>query len=243
MVKLGNFFFRTRNYLFPFFYLILFLPFPRLSKSYGVVFLIGASIALLGQMVRMLTIGLVYIVRGGKNRRIYAEGLVTDGIFSHCRNPMYVGNVLLVIGMSVLSNSIFAMVVMIPLFILIYQAIIRAEETFLRDKFGPGFDAYCKRVNRWVPKLNGIGKTFSENDFNFKKVLFKEYNASFLWMMGATLLFVYNAYWVGMDISMQGLGPIFLVIITLLLLFYFTVRFFKKREQRKKRKLLEENVT
>ncbi|NNE77219.1 MAG: isoprenylcysteine carboxylmethyltransferase family protein, partial [Pricia sp.] len=91
MVKIGNFFFRTRNYLFPVFYVFLFLPFPRISEKYLPVFFIGLSIAVLGQLARMLTIGLVYIVRGGRNKRIYAEGLVTDGLFSHCRNPMYVG--------------------------------------------------------------------------------------------------------------------------------------------------------
>ena len=75
MVQLGNFFFRTRNYLFPVFYVFLFLPFARISEDYLTVFFIGLAIAIIGQLVRMLTIGLVYIVRGGRNRRIYAEGL------------------------------------------------------------------------------------------------------------------------------------------------------------------------
>jgi len=119
MVRIGNFFFRTRNYLFPVFYIFLFLPFRRISPDYMTVFYVGLGIALIGQLVRMLTIGMAYIVRGGRNRRIYAAGLVTDGLFSHCRNPMYVGNILLIIGMSILSNSLFAVLVMIPLFLFI----------------------------------------------------------------------------------------------------------------------------
>lgn len=232
MVKIGNFLFKTRNYLFPVFYVFLFLPFTRISENYTKVFFIGLAIAILGQLVRMLTIGLVYIVRGGRNRRIYADGLVTDGLFSHCRNPMYVGNILLIIGMSVLSNSLFAVLVMIPLFIFIYQAIVRAEENYLSNSYGAGFDIYCSQVNRWFPKLKGIRETFKSNDFNLKKVAFKEYNTSYLWMLGAVLLLAYNTNWLRTELDLKNEGVYFLVAIGVLTTLYFTIRFFKKRERR-----------
>lgn len=243
MVKIGNFFFRTRNYLFPVFYVFLFLPFARISEDYTTVFFIGLAIAIVGQLARMLTIGLVYIVRGGRNRRIYADGLVTDGLFSHCRNPMYVGNILLIIGMSILSNSLFAVVVMIPLFIFIYQAIVRAEEDYLRNSYGAGFDVYCAKVNRWIPELNGIVKTFSENDFNLKKVAFKEYNTSYLWMLGATLLLAYNTHWLKEKLNLENEGSYFLIAIAVLTVLYFTIRYFKKKEQRAIRERLANEQT
>lgn len=231
MVSIGNFFFRTRNYLFPVFYIFLFLPFKRITDDYLMIFLIGLSIAIIGQFVRMITIGLVYIVRGGKNRRIYAEGLVTDGLFSHCRNPMYVGNILLIVGMSILSNSLFAVIVMIPLFLFIYQAIVRAEEDYLRNSYGKGFDKYCSNVNRWFPKLKGAGKTFRENHFNFKKVAFKEYNTSYLWILGSISLFAYNVKWFNPLIFEKRLMW-YIVAICILTFFYFTIRFLKKRERK-----------
>ena len=229
MVRLGNFFFSTRNYLFPVFYVFLFLPFTRISENYLKIFYLGLIIAILGQLVRMLTIGLVYIVRGGRNRRIYAEGLVTDGLFSHCRNPMYVGNILLIIGMSILSNSLFAVLVMIPLFIFIYQCIVLAEEDYLRKAYGSGFDTYCSKVDRWLPNLKGIGKTFSENDFNLKKVAFKEYNTSYLWMLGATLLLGYNTYWFDGELALKKYGSYFGVAIVILTVLYCTTRYLKKK--------------
>jgi protein-S-isoprenylcysteine O-methyltransferase Ste14 len=232
MVRIGNFFFRTRNFLFPVFYVFLFLPFRRISPDYMTVFYAGLAVALAGQLVRMLTIGMAYIVRGGKNRRIYAAGLVTDGLFSHCRNPMYVGNILLVVGMSILSNSLFAVLVMIPLFLFIYQAITLAEENFLRDKFGTGFDDYCSQVNRWLPRLKGIGSTFRNNSFDFTKVLFKEYNSTFLWTFGATLLLAYNTYWFNENFSINQEGKCFLIALGVLLTLYFVVRFLKKRRSR-----------
>ena len=235
MVRIGNFFFRTRNYLFPVFYIFLFLPFRRISPDYMTVFYVGLGIALIGQLVRMLTIGMAYIVRGGRNRRIYAAGLVTDGLFSHCRNPMYVGNILLIIGMSILSNSLFAVLVMIPLFLFIYQAITLAEENFLRQKFGSGFDDYCSQVNRWLPNLKGIGNTFKSNSFDFTKVIFKEYNATFLWTFGATLLLAYNTYWFNRSFSLSEEGTCFLIAIAILFTLYFVIRFLKKRRSRLKR--------
>ena len=232
MVRIGNFFFRTRNYLFPVFYIFLFLPFRRISPDYMPVFYLGLAIALSGQLVRMLTIGMAYIVRGGRNRRIYADGLVTDGLFSHCRNPMYVGNILMIIGMSILSNSLFAVLVMIPLFLFIYQAITLAEENFLRQKFGSGFDDYCSQVNRWLPNLKGIGNTFKTNSFDLTKVIFKEYNATALWTFGATLLLAYNTYWFNRDFSLNEEGKCFLIAIAVLFSLYFVVRFLKKRRSR-----------
>ncbi len=94
MVKLGNFLFHYRNVLFPVFYLLLFVPSPLLFSNSLIAAVAGFVIAFIGQLIRALTIGLIYIVRGGKDRRIYAEGLVTEGIFFHCRNPLYVGNIL-----------------------------------------------------------------------------------------------------------------------------------------------------
>ncbi|WP_339713853.1 isoprenylcysteine carboxylmethyltransferase family protein [uncultured Kriegella sp.] len=242
MVKIGNFFFRTRNYLFPVFYVFLFLPFTRISENYTTVFFIGLAIVILGQLVRMLTIGLVYIVRGGRNRRIYAEGLVTDGLFSHCRNPMYVGNILLIIGMSVLSNSLFAVVVMIPLFMFIYQTIVQAEEAYLRNSYGGGFDNYCASTNRWIPRLKGIGDTFRKNDFDLKKVVFKEYNTTYLWMLGATLLLAYNTHWLSSKLTLKNKGLYFLIAIAVLTSLYFTIRFIKKRQKRERKKMAHEQT-
>ena len=105
----------------------------------------GLIITVTGQLIRGFTIGLAYIVRGGKEGKPYAEGLVTEGIFNHCRNPLYVGNILMLLGVGILANSLLYVAIVIPVFLFIYQAIVLAEEDFLRKKFGSGFDEYCKK--------------------------------------------------------------------------------------------------
>lgn len=195
MVAIGNFFFKYRNIIFILFYGALFLPSPTLfsEKSCGENFYwwpiaIGLFITVLGQLVRGATIGLAYIVRGGKEGKPYAEGLVTEGIFKHCRNPLYVGNILMLLGVGILANSLFYVTVMIPIFLFIYQAIVLAEENFLRGKFGTGFDDYCKDVNRWWPRLSGLGATLSSMEFSWKRWILKEHTTQYIWLAGIFLL-------------------------------------------------------
>ena len=127
MVPIGNFFFKYRNWLFIIFYALLFVPgIPQLftEKNFGNNYywypiIIGLIITVLGQAMRGATIGLAYIIRGGKDKKVYAEDLVTTGIFAHCRNPLYVGNILMIAGVGVLSNSLLYVVIMIPFFLFI----------------------------------------------------------------------------------------------------------------------------
>ena len=135
MVELGNFLFRNRNGLFPFFYLILFVPSAEVLHDPVIAMTIGFTVTMLGQIIRVITIGLVYIVRGGKNRRVYADDLVTTGIFAHCRNPLYVGNILILSGLGIASNSFVFLAVFLPVFLFFYQAIVLAEEDFLKKKY------------------------------------------------------------------------------------------------------------
>lgn len=231
MVKLGNFLFHYRNFLFPIFYLLLFVPSPDLFGNIDFPIVAGFLVALSGQLIRVATIGLVYIIRGGKHRQIYAEGLVTEGIFSHCRNPLYVGNILVLSGLGIMSNSLFFMIFMIPLFLFFYQAIVRAEENFLKIKFGNVYDVYLAKTNRWIPDFTGVSETMSSMNFNWKRVLLKEYNSTYIWMTGAVLLIIKDVYEVKGLIVVQHSMLVFVVSLLLLLAGYLFVRYMKKSKR------------
>ena len=199
MISIGNFFFKYRNQLFIFLYIALFIPSPDIftPEAFGPRYylwpiIIGLLVTVTGQLIRGASIGLVYIVRGGKDKKVYAEDLVTQGMFNHGRNPLYVGNILMLVGVGILSNSLLYMAVFIPLFLFIYQAIVLAEENFLRGKFGAQFDAYCTRVNRWLINPVGLGHTFQTHDFNAARWILKEYNTQFVWLIGITLILLFN---------------------------------------------------
>ncbi len=228
MVIVGNFLFRHRNYIFPILYLILFIPSPAIFDDFYIPVIIGLSVALFGQAIRILTIGLVYIIRGGRHRQIYAKELVTDGIFAHCRNPLYLGNILILTGSGIMSNSLVSLLIFLPLFIFAYQAIVIAEEDFLNDRFGPQYKNYLKRVNRWVPNLKGIGNTINSSTFKWRRVIVKEYNSIYIWLTGAVLLILKNYRSYSTAQNFHKSLPFFILVIFSLTVCYSIVRYLKK---------------
>lgn len=199
MIAIGNFFFKYRNILFIVLYLALFIPSPPLFSEgkFGEGYFwwpigLGLLITFKGQFIRALTIGLAYIVRGGKDGKVYAEGLVTEGVFAHCRNPLYVGNILMLAGVGILANSFWYVVIVIPLFLFIYQAIVLAEEHFLQNKFGNSFIQYCQKVPRWWFRINGFFKTISGMHYNWKRYVLKEHTTFFIWLTGIILIILFK---------------------------------------------------
>ena len=182
LVRVGNFFFHYRNFIFPFALLFVLLPGAPMFANPMHAVVLGFVVAGLGQLVRGTTIGFKYIIRGGKNRRVYAADLVTEGIYGHCRNPMYVGNVLIFSGIALACNTWTTVLLAVPFGVFIYVAIIAAEEDFLRRKFGEAFDAYCRDVPRWLPRLAGLGATLNSMEYKWRRVVVKEYGTPFGWI-------------------------------------------------------------
>jgi protein-S-isoprenylcysteine O-methyltransferase Ste14 len=194
MVALGNFLFRFRTTLSPFLPLLLLLPGPVVLADPFVAALIGLVVALAGQIVRATTIGLEYIVRGGRNHRVYADTLVTEGLFRHTRNPMYVGKFLMVLGAGIASNHWAALLAFAGTYTLMYQAVTLAEEHYLRGKFGAAFDEYCRRVPRWCLRMAGIRETFERTRFNWNRVLIKAYSEPLGWTLPIVLIGIWNIH-------------------------------------------------
>ena len=230
MVKLGNFLYHYRNFLFPVFYALLFIPTMSLFSNYKTALVVGFIVAMTGQIVRVMTVGLKYIIRGGKNRMVYAEDLVTDGIFAHSRNPLYVGNVLIIIGLGLMSNSLLFNLIMSPLFIGIYQAIIHAEENFLGNKFGDAYTRYCAATNRWLPKLKGLGQTLSSMEFNWNRVIAKEYTSTYIWLSAAVLLTMTAFYRNESSTTFSERLPYLIGALIFLLMCYIFVKILKKKQ-------------
>lgn len=177
----GRFFFRFRNALFPLVLLAAvllarpaeLLGSPVLDKAATAL---GLAVALAGEAFRLAVIGYAYIRRGGKNREVFANELVTRGFYAHTRNPMYVGNFMVVLGFALVLGSAPVIALVVPFFAWVYLAITTAEETYLRDKFGAAYDDYARWVNRFIPDFRGIKDSLSEFEYDWRRALVKEYN-------------------------------------------------------------------
>ena len=234
MTGIGQFFFRYRNWIFIFFYGALFIPsWPIFTQEqFGIKYytwpiVLGLITTCFGQLIRGLTIGLAYIVRGGKEGKPYADGLVTEGMFNHCRNPLYLGNIFMLTGMGILANSLIFILVIVPLFLFIFHSIILAEEEFLKKKFGNEYILYCKKVNRWLPNTKEMGKTFKSMRFNWKRWVLKEHTTQLIWLSGILWVILvkypeltgndnHQKIWIGVILN------------SFLIIFYVFFRFLKK---------------
>jgi len=76
--------------------------------------------------------------------------LVIDGPFALSRHPMYLGLVALAVGATLATGVLANIWISVAFAIWLHYAYVLPEERFLRHQFGPGYDAYCERVPRWV---------------------------------------------------------------------------------------------
>jgi hypothetical protein len=140
---------------------------------------------------------------------------------------MYVGNVTIVGGLAIASNSLVTLLSTLPLVVFAYAAIVAAEERYLRNKFGTAFDAYCRDVRRWLPNLSAVGKAFADGTFHWRRVIVKEYGTPFGWVNVLCLIAMYNLWKQGMRMHepvMEGL----VAVMGLITLVWLTARTLKK---------------
>ena len=76
--------------------------------------------------------------------------LVTSGVFGRTRNPMYLGLVLLVLGVAIAVNSLAFLLAAALLGVLLQLAVIKPEERFMAARFGDAFGTYRSRTRRWL---------------------------------------------------------------------------------------------
>lgn len=198
LVRMGNFFFHLRNGLFPGVFLLIALLL-RPAQVLGsadldrIVMIVGALVILTGQFIRFFVIGYAYIRRGGKRRKIHADKLVVKGLYAHSRNPMYLGNMLIAGGFSIYFGSLLMSAITMSFFGLVYLSITAAEEHYLLQKFGAEYEDYMRRVNRFLPSLNGVRDSLAGYRFQWREALSKEYGTIFATLAGLLLVTMWKS--------------------------------------------------
>lgn len=75
--------------------------------------------------------------------------IVKTGVFAVSRNPLYLGAVLVLLGLALAFNLIWAMIMLLLSMILCHYVLILPEEHYLAAKFGDDYDQYKASVHRW----------------------------------------------------------------------------------------------
>ena len=117
---------------------------------WGAVALPGMLIVLVGIL---LTFAALVEFRRAKTTvipRQAPDALITSGIFRYSRNPIYLSDVLILLGFALMWGKVVGFL-LVPLFALMLdKRFIRGEEVRLRDAFGAGFEAYAAKTRRWI---------------------------------------------------------------------------------------------
>lgn len=133
------------------------------------------SVSFLGLGLSILVVGFTPKGTSGRNtKNQIADTLNTTGAYSLVRNPLYLGNYFMGLGLALFAHLWWLVLLYSAIFWLYYERIIFAEEAFLREKFGKIFLAWADVTPAFIPMLRGFRKP--DLPFSLKNVLKREYN-------------------------------------------------------------------
>lgn len=182
MIKSGQTLFRYRSYL-P----LLIIPplLIALKESLYVEELLGDNIedawvffcfllSLFGLFIRAITVGYVPAGTSGRNTASQrAHRLNTTGMYSIVRNPLYLGNFIIILGV-LLSIKVWWLIVLGAFAFFIYmERIILAEENYLTQTYGDDYTQWRMKTPTILPNFKLWQKP--ELSFSLKTVLKREY--------------------------------------------------------------------
>ncbi len=132
---------------------------------------VAVLLILLADPTHVLLIAGGILVSIGEAGRIWSSGhidknrtLATAGPYAHTRNPLYVANLLLLIGFCMMAGHLWLTALAVLAFMMIYRPVIREEAQQMNELFGDSYRQWSANVPLFFPRItsgtNTIG-TFS----------------------------------------------------------------------------------
>ena len=164
--------FKYRSYTpIPFIILMVLYNEPNVYSLLG-----GLLVAVLGELIRLWGVSWA----GSETRTTGGVGgtfLVISGPFAHVRNPLYVGNIMMYVGIGIMANALCPYLPILAFFFFAWQyvTIVGEEEAYLKTAFGESYAEYCKNVPRFIPRLSAYkNSALQQPSFNLQAGLRSE---------------------------------------------------------------------
>lgn len=121
--------------------------------SQGIIVHARVPLAVLGTLLVLLGMALwIYAVLIQKvGREIKANHLVTDGVFSVVRNPIYSAFLFIFTGILFMAGNRHLLFLPVIFYVFLTLLLRETEEKWLKDMFGQEYVQYCQKVNRVFP--------------------------------------------------------------------------------------------
>ncbi|MEN3015514.1 MAG: isoprenylcysteine carboxylmethyltransferase family protein [bacterium] len=148
------------------------------AKPTIISLLLGSILVLIGLIIRVVCLG--YLGVKSRDEVPNIANLITSGPYQYSRNPVYIANTLIAIGLAIfsfggygLNISVLVGLLTATIYFLFYNfLVIPAEEEFLEKKFGQEYIEYKNQVPRWFINFKKIP---SKGRFRMTPVLRTEY--------------------------------------------------------------------
>lgn len=126
------------------------LAFPVSFLPRSVTWIAGGACVLLPFLLGSAALGAMRRAKTSVNPYRPTTALLTGGPFRLTRNPMYLAMTIQYLGLSLLFNALWA-IVLLPVALLVVQyAVIKREERYLEQTFGEQYLSYKAKVRRWI---------------------------------------------------------------------------------------------
>ena len=170
--RTGRWLFRQRTWLpLPLVAALLLIP-PPPDVRRVLPIAVGAAIVALGEAIRVWAVLHIGTISRTRSERL--GPLVASGPFGYVRNPLYLGNILLWTGFSIVARLVWLAPIVVILLALEYHAIVRWEEQLLASRIGEPYVRYVRNVPRWLPSLTARTPSNGPALFSWGATLFSE---------------------------------------------------------------------
>jgi protein-S-isoprenylcysteine O-methyltransferase Ste14 len=121
-----------------------------ISLPRGIFILIGALFIIAG--IALVVLARREFARHGQptDPGLPTNEIITTGVFSISRNPLYLGGVCILVGISLAFNLPWAFVLLLPSIVACHYILIVPEERYLTARFGENYHMYTTTVHRWL---------------------------------------------------------------------------------------------
>ncbi len=150
--------------------------------------LAGLVLCLAGQALRAYVRGVVPADTSAPTLRLGAGSLNTAGAYRFTRNPLYLGNLLLCAGLLLQVRRAAPLALGLGFFFVEYFFVIRAEEDFLRGRFGESYERWAASVPRFFPRLTPAPAAAPALPFDAARALRAEHNPAMAWLTAFIVL-------------------------------------------------------
>jgi len=146
----------------------------------------GMAIVAAGEALRLWAVRHIGAVSRTRSDRL--GPLVMSGPFGLVRNPLYIGNLLLWIGFTLLAGLPWFVPPVVIVLVAEYHAIVRWEEGHLEERLGESYRAYKAEVGRWLPRSARSHAATPGSAFSWRDTLFSERGTIIAIVAGYVLL-------------------------------------------------------